>query len=84
MFIYTFSTLTLFFLINNDELRIINKNKINKLYIFKVNKFYYVLIFIFISFFWNIKTVITDNVGSLPVYRVILKFIKFLNFKYLY
>ena len=84
VFIYTFSTLTLFFLINNDELRVINKNKINKLYIFKVNKFYYVLIFIFISFFWNIKTVITDNVGSLPVYRVILKFIKFLNFKYLY
>lgn len=84
VFIYTFSTLTLFFLINNDELRLINKNKINKLYIFKVNKFYYVLIFIFISFFWNIKTVITDNVGSLPVYRVILKFIKFLNFKYLY
>ena len=84
VFIYTFSTLTLFFLINNDELRVINKNKINKLYIFKVNKFYYVLIFIFISFFWNIKTVITDNVGSIPVYRVILKFIKFLNFKYLY
>lgn len=84
VFIYTFSALTLFFLIKNDELRTISKDNINKSFIFKINKSYYVAIFLFASFFWNVKTVITDHVGSFPAYRVILKFIKFINFKYLY
>ena len=84
VFTYTFSALTLFFLIKNDELRVINKDNLNRSYIFRIKKTYYLIIFIVCSFFWNIKTVITDHIGSFPIYRVVLKFIKFINLKYLY
>jgi hypothetical protein len=84
VFIYTFSALTLFFLIKNDELRVIDKDNVKSSYIFRIKKTYYLIIFIFCSFFWNIKTVITDHIGSFPIYRVVLKFIKFINLKYLY
>lgn len=84
VFIYTFSALTLFFLIKNNEFRIISINNINRSYIFRIKKSYYVIFFLSYSFSWNIKTVITDHIGSFPIYRVVLKFIKFFNFKYLY
>lgn len=75
---YTFSIFTYFYLLKNDYLR---HKKIN-LYLlikkfFNNKKYYYITFFIY-CFCWNIKTVMSDRVGSFPIYRIITKSIKIL------
>jgi hypothetical protein len=75
---YTFSIFTYFYLIKNDFLRL----KEGRFYllikkIFNKKKYYYILFFIY-CFCWNIKTVISDKIGSVPIYKIITKSIKIL------
>ena len=75
---YTFSIFTYFYLIKNDYLQIKEGHfylKIKK--ILNNKKYYYILFFLYFSC-WNIKTVISDRVGSFPIYRIITKSIKIL------
>ena len=75
---YTFSIFTYFYLVKNNYLRL----KKIKLYLiikkFFSNKKYYYTVFFIYCFCWNIKTVISDRVGSFPIYRIITKSIKIL------
>jgi hypothetical protein len=75
---YTFSIFTYYFLIKNNY--IFFKEDKSFLYIKKVfnNKNYYFILFFVYSFCWNIKTVITDKVGSIPLYKIITKSAKIL------
>lgn len=43
------------------------------------NKDLSLLFFIIFAFTWNLKTLFKGDIGSLPLYRAILKAIKFLN-----
>lgn len=75
---YTFSILTFFYLIKNDYFHLKEGHfylSIKK--IFNDKKYYYITFFIF-CFCWNVKTVISDRVGSFPIYRIITKSIKIL------
>jgi len=75
---YTFSIFTFFYLIKNDYFQLKEGHfylSIKK--IFNNEKYYHVVFFIF-CFCWNIKTVISDRVGSFPIYRIITKSIKIL------
>jgi hypothetical protein len=75
---YTFSIFTYFFLIKNNY--IFFKEGRSYLLIKKIfnNKNYYYIVFFVYCFCWNIKTVITDKVGSIPVYKIITKSAKIL------
>jgi hypothetical protein len=75
---YTFSIFTYFFLIKNNY--IIFKENRSYLSIKKIfnNKNYYYILFFIYCFCWNIKTVITDKIGSVPIYRIITKSAKIL------
>lgn len=75
---YTFSIFTYFYLVKNNYLQIKEGHfylKIKK--ILNNKKYYYILFFLYFSC-WNIKTVISDRVGSFPIYRIIIKSIKIL------
>ena len=75
---YTFSIFTFFYLIKNDYFQLKEGHfylSIKK--IFNNEKYYHAVFFIF-CFCWNIKTVISDRVGSFPIYRIITKSIKIL------
>ena len=75
---YTFSIFTFFYLLKNDYFQLKEGHfylSIKK--IFNNKKYYYIVFFIF-CFCWNIKTVISDRVGSFPIYRIITKSIKIL------
>jgi len=75
---YTFSIFTFFYLIKNDYFHLKEGHfylSIKK--IFNDKKYYYITFFIF-CFCWNVKTVISDRVGSFPIYRIITKSIKIL------
>lgn len=76
--IYTFSILTYFFLINNNYL-ILDKGRFYSMLekIFDNNKYYYVLFF-FYCFSWNMKTLMSEKIGSFPIYRIVTKIIKIL------
>jgi hypothetical protein len=75
---YTFAIFSYFFLIKNNYIF----QKKNKFYLllnsfFCKKKYYYIIFFIF-CFCWNVKTVISERVGSFPIYRIITKIIKIL------
>ena len=76
--IYTFSILTYFFLINNNYL-ILNKGRFY-LILEKIfdNKKYYYFLFFFYCFGWNMKTLMSEKIGSFPIYRIVTKVIKIL------
>jgi len=69
------SLITYFYLYKNNfitlDIKKINLNKLNLL-----RSKYFLYIFIIYAFTWNPKTVITGDVASLPLYRIIYKFIK--------
>ena len=68
---YTFSVLLYFYFLKNDLITnnfLITKNFFNKFF-FKKNSI--IIIFIIFSFGWNPKTVITGDIGSFPIYRII-------------
>ena len=72
---YIMSLITYFYLYKNNfitlDIKKINLNKLNLL-----RSKYFLYIFIIYAFTWNPKTVITGDVASLPLYRIIYKFIK--------
>ena len=73
---YTFSIFTFFFLVKNNYIF----HKKNKFYMllnrfFKNKKYYYTIFFIY-CFCWNLKTVISDKIGTVPVYKIVTKTIK--------
>ena len=72
---YIMSLITYFYLYKNNfiilDIKKINLNKLNLL-----RPKYFLYIFIIYAFTWNPKTVITGDVASLPLYRIIYKFIK--------
>ena len=41
----------------------------------RYNKIFYIIFFIYI-FTWNMKAIMTDDIGSLPYYRIITKSLK--------
>ncbi len=77
---YSFSILNLFFLIKNSNIDLYN-NKIS-LYFdkFSINnsKIFYFLFFCY-TFTWNMKVIMTDDIGSIPYYRIIAKSIKIIS-----
>jgi hypothetical protein len=75
---YTFSVFTYFFLVKNNYI-FYKKNKFYFLLnrFFKNKRYYYIIFFIY-CFCWNLKTVISDKVGTLPVYKIVTKTIKIL------
>ncbi len=77
---YSFLILTLFFLIKNSNIDFYN-NKISLLFDkFSINntKIFYFLFFLY-TFTWNMKVIMTDDIGSLPYYRIITKSLKIIS-----
>ena len=72
---YIMSLITYFYLYKNNfiilDTKKLNLNKLNLL-----RPKYFLYIFIIYAFTWNPKTVITGDVASFPLYRIIYKFIK--------
>ena len=72
---YIMSLITYFYLYKNSfiilDTKKLNSNKLNLL-----KPKYFLYIFIIYAFTWNPKTVITGDVASFPLYRIIYKFIK--------
>ena len=75
---YTFSIFTYFYLIKNNYYKIEEGRFYLIIKNFFKNKRYYYVIFFLYCFCWNIKTVISDRVGSFPIYRIITKSTKIL------
>ena len=70
---YTFSILTFLFLINNKYLQIYEGKFYLLIKNFLSNKRYNYIIFFLYCFCWNIKTVISDKIGTIPIYQIIRK-----------
>jgi len=75
---YTFSIFTYFFLIKNNYIFFKEDRSFSLIKKSFDNKNYYVILFFIYCFCWNIKTVITDKVGSIPLYKIITKSAKIL------
>ena len=76
---YTMLIFFYFFCLKN---KIFNLNENNKmLYFFEKNifkkKFSYIIIVTLLCFSWNPKAVYHEDVGSIPIYRIITKIIKY-------
>ncbi len=77
---YSFSILNLFFLIKNSNIDFYN-NKISLFFDkFSMNnsKIFYFLFFCY-TFTWNMKVIMTDDIGSFPYYRIITKSLKIIS-----
>ena len=76
---YTFSVLNLFFLFKNNLIDFSN----NKFFI-QSKKFHYeykraaLFIMVIYIFSWNLKVIMTDDLGSLPYLRILNKIIDYL------
>ncbi len=77
---YFFSIFTLFFLIKNKNIEIQKNIFFIKIKNFSINYpiFFYTIFFVYI-FSWNMKGIMTDDIGSLPYYRIITKALKILS-----
>jgi len=75
---YTFSIFTYFFLIKNNYILFKENKSFLLIKKFFNNKNYYYILFFIYCFCWNIKTVITDKIGSVPIYKIITKSAKIL------
>ena len=76
--IYVISALTYFKLFLNKQL-IINHAKLEKGFIYKINKKIFIFFFIIFCFGWSPKTAMTGDVGSFPGYRIPYKAFKILS-----
>lgn len=70
---YTFSILTFLFLLKNKYLQIYE----GKFYLLiknflSIKRYNYITFFLY-CFCWNIKTVISDKIGTIPIYQIIRK-----------
>ena len=70
---YTFSILTFLFLLKNKYLQIYEGKFYLLIKNFLSNKRYNYIIFFLYCFCWNIKTVISDKIGTIPIYQIIRK-----------
>ena len=77
---YSFLILTVFFLIKNSNIDFY-KNKISLLFDkFSIkNRRVFYLIFFCYTFTWNMKVIMTDDIGSFPYYRIITKSLKIIS-----
>ena len=72
---YVMTLITFFYLYKNNFIILDTKQlNLNRLNLLKPK--YFIYIFIIYAFTWNPKTVITGDVASFPLYRIIYKFIK--------
>ena len=72
---YVLTLVSFFYLYKNNLIYVdLKKIKLNKLNLLKSK--YFIYIFIIYAFTWNPKTVITGDVASFPLYRILYKFIK--------
>ena len=76
---YVFSIITYVYLYKNN-LIILDKIKIKNNFIAKLNKKYFIFLFIIFCFGWNPKTVMTGDTASFPGYRVPYKVFKILYY----
>ena len=77
---YSLSILTLFFLIKNKNINL-EKNHLSisfKNFSLKYYKVFYSIFFIYI-FTWNMKAIMTDDIGSIPYYRIFTKSLKIIG-----
>lgn len=77
---YSFSILTIFFLIKNDNIDA-NKNLLSRFlkeFSIRYSKVFYIILFVYI-FTWNMKAIMTDDIGSFPYYRILTKFLKIIG-----
>jgi len=77
---YSFLILTIFFLIKNLNIDFY-KNKISLFFDkFLINnrRLFYLLFFCY-TFTWNMKVIMTDDIGSFPYYRIITKSLKIIG-----
>ena len=72
---YIMTLITFFYLYKNNFI-ILNTTQLNFNRLNLLKPKYFLYIFIIYAFTWNPKTVITGDVASLPLYRIIYKFIK--------
>ena len=79
--IYYFYTIATFFYLYQKNLILFNWKKVKtKLLFLKYkNKDLSLLLFIVFVFSWNLKTLFKGDIGSLPLYRAMLKALKFLS-----
>jgi len=75
---YTFSIFTYFYLLKNNYFRLEECRFYLLIKKFFSKKIYYYILFFIYCFCWNIKTVISDKIGSVPIYKIITKSIKIL------
>ena len=73
---YSLSLLTYLFCIKNNIITL-DKTRIN--FSFLKNKIIVVFLFILFSFSWSPKTLMNEDVGSIPIYRKSLNIIKSIN-----
>ena len=73
---YSLSLLTYLFCIKNNIITL-DKTRIN--FSILKNKFIVVFLFILFSFSWSPKTLMNEDVGSIPIYRKSLNIIKSIN-----
>ena len=77
---YTFAILSIFFLIKNNDINFLENYlfKITKKFYNNYSKIYYFIFFCYI-FTWNMKVIMTDDIGSFPYYRILNKTIKIIG-----
>lgn len=73
---YVMNILLYFYLVKSKKIIINVKNKFFYKFENSSQKFL-LFMFIFFSFGWNIKTTISETLGSFPLYRVLAKFYKY-------
>ena len=77
--LYTYSFLLYIFLYKNNYIKFNNKNS-NKLVILLNQKKYLLIVFFTVfAFGWHPKATLSEDIGSLPGYRIPYKAIKFIN-----
>ena len=77
---YFFSFITLIYFI---KIKLVNFDNNNislkfKFFLLKYPKTFYTIFYVYILS-WNMKATMTDDIGSLPYYRIIMKFLKYLT-----
>lgn len=74
---YSMSFLFYIFLYNNNYFNLHETSLTNKINLFINRRFIYVLTILLICFSWNPKSVYHEDIGSIPIYRLINKLFKY-------
>ena len=76
---YSMSALFYFFCIKNNIIVFEYKNSFKKLNILFRKKYMTIIFLVLLCFSWNPKAIHLDDLGSIPIYRIIGKLIKYYN-----